>query len=221
MTSTTAPPMTAAQASLYQQLRGHLATLKLAACAEALPAVLDQAVAEDWTMTATLERLLAIEVDATEARRLTRPTPFRLPAHPSHPRRLRLRRAALTPQSNPGRRLPRETQSHTFRRASAAPAGAPRPRQPRQRVTPDQRPAASHRARTPPPWNPHPDAHRRLRRARRPRHYRRDHPHPHHRPRPPLPRHRTSDRRPTTTLRTQEALGIRECNYNGVTVSLQ
>jgi DNA replication protein DnaC len=66
----TGPPATAAQASLYQQLRAHLAVLKLTACAEALPAVLDQAVAENLSMTATLERLLSIEVDSTEARRL-------------------------------------------------------------------------------------------------------------------------------------------------------
>lgn len=69
-TTVTSPPATAAQASLYQQLRGHLATLKLTACAEALPTVLDQAIAEDLSLTAALERLLAIEVDATEARRL-------------------------------------------------------------------------------------------------------------------------------------------------------
>ena len=61
---------TAAQASLYQQLRSHLAVLKLADAAEHLPAVLDQATAEHLSVTATLERLLAIEVDATEARRL-------------------------------------------------------------------------------------------------------------------------------------------------------
>jgi DNA replication protein DnaC len=69
-TTVTPPPATAAQASLYQQLRSHLAVLKLTACAEALPTVLDEAVAEDLSMTAALERLLAIEVDATEARRL-------------------------------------------------------------------------------------------------------------------------------------------------------
>jgi DNA replication protein DnaC len=63
-------PMTAAQASCYQRLRGHLATLKLHDAAEALPAVLDQATAEDLTPTAALERLLSIEVTATEARRL-------------------------------------------------------------------------------------------------------------------------------------------------------
>jgi DNA replication protein DnaC len=60
-----------AQASLYQQLRGHLAVLKLHDAAEHLPAVLDAATAEGLTLTAALERLLAIEVDATEARRLT------------------------------------------------------------------------------------------------------------------------------------------------------
>ena len=63
-------PATAAQASLYQQLRSHLGVLKLADAAEHLPAVLDQATAEHLSVTATLERLLAIEVDATVARRL-------------------------------------------------------------------------------------------------------------------------------------------------------
>ena len=71
MTSTTnAAPMTAAEASRYQQLRAHLTTLKLTAAAEHLPAVLDQARAEKLSLTAALERLLAIEVDDTEARRL-------------------------------------------------------------------------------------------------------------------------------------------------------
>jgi len=64
------PPATPAQASLYQQLRGHLATLKLHDAAEALPAVLDTAATEGLTLTAALEQLLAIEVCATEARRL-------------------------------------------------------------------------------------------------------------------------------------------------------
>ncbi len=63
-------PATAAQASLYQQLRAHLATLKLVDAAEHLPAVLDEATAEHLSVTATLERLLAIEVNATAARRL-------------------------------------------------------------------------------------------------------------------------------------------------------
>jgi DNA replication protein DnaC len=68
--TTTSKPMTAAEARGYQALRGHLATLKLAAAAEALPSVLDAARAEKLSMTGTLERLLSIEVDATEARRL-------------------------------------------------------------------------------------------------------------------------------------------------------
>lgn len=45
--------------------------LKLADAVEALPSVLDQAAAKDLSMTAALERLLSIEVAATEARRLT------------------------------------------------------------------------------------------------------------------------------------------------------
>ena len=69
MTTTTAPA-TGAESSLYQQLRGHLANLKLTACAEALPAVLDAAHTDGLSLTAALEKLLRIEVDATEARRL-------------------------------------------------------------------------------------------------------------------------------------------------------
>jgi DNA replication protein DnaC len=70
-TTRTAPaPDTAAAASLYQRLRAHLAVLKLHDAAEALPGVLDTAVAEKLSMTATLERLLSIEVDANQARRL-------------------------------------------------------------------------------------------------------------------------------------------------------
>jgi DNA replication protein DnaC len=63
-------PMTTTQASRYQQLRAHLATLKLHTAAEHLPSVLATADAEGWSMTATLEHLLATEVSATEARRL-------------------------------------------------------------------------------------------------------------------------------------------------------
>ena len=63
-------PMSGTQASLYQQLRGHLDTLKLTDAAEHLPSVLAQAEAEQWSMTATLEHLLAREVEATEARKL-------------------------------------------------------------------------------------------------------------------------------------------------------
>src|SRR5664280_933129 len=56
------------EASVYQALRGHLAPLRLAAAAEALPGVLETARAENLGHTAMLERLLAIEVSATEAR---------------------------------------------------------------------------------------------------------------------------------------------------------
>jgi DNA replication protein DnaC len=73
------------ETSLYQQLRAHLATLRLAAAAEALPGVLEQATAERLGHTALLERLLAIEVAATRARRLASlerfaslPAPWRL-----------------------------------------------------------------------------------------------------------------------------------------------
>ncbi|WP_234423804.1 IS21-like element helper ATPase IstB [Intrasporangium calvum] len=66
----TVVPSTGAQASLYQQLRSHLAALKLHDAAEHLPAVLDSAQAEGLSLTAALERLLAVEVAATEARRL-------------------------------------------------------------------------------------------------------------------------------------------------------
>ncbi|WP_232331630.1 ATP-binding protein [Agromyces laixinhei] len=61
---------TTTAASVYQQLRNHLVDLKLADAADALPRVLDQAQAEGWTPTHTLERLLQIEVTATDARRL-------------------------------------------------------------------------------------------------------------------------------------------------------
>jgi DNA replication protein DnaC len=69
MTTTTKTAHSAA--TVYQQLRSHLTELKLADAADALPAVLDQATAEGWTLTHALERLLAIEVTATDARRLT------------------------------------------------------------------------------------------------------------------------------------------------------
>ena len=68
--TTIRPPATQAQAAVYEQLRSHLATLKLTAAAEALPRVLDDAIENQQTLTAALERLLAIEVDATDARRL-------------------------------------------------------------------------------------------------------------------------------------------------------
>src|SRR5262245_10914619 len=61
---------TVSAASRYQQLRAHLAELKLHAAAEALPTVLDAATNQALSLTVALERLLAVEVDASAARRL-------------------------------------------------------------------------------------------------------------------------------------------------------
>ena len=58
------------EARRYQQLRAHLAYLKLNDAAEALPRVLDAARTERLSLTAALERLLETEVEATEARKL-------------------------------------------------------------------------------------------------------------------------------------------------------
>ena len=72
-------------ASIYQQARSHLAYLRLTAAAEALPACLEHAAAENLGHTAFLERLLDVEVTATDARRraslerfASLPSPFRL-----------------------------------------------------------------------------------------------------------------------------------------------
>ncbi len=74
--------MTAAtSASIYQQLKGHLTELKLADAADALPRILDQAQAEGWSLTQALEHLLAVEVTATDARRLS--GRFRFANHPT------------------------------------------------------------------------------------------------------------------------------------------
>ena len=71
--------------STYQLLRSHLSTLRLATAAEALPGVLEQAKAENLGHTAMLERLLSLEVQATEQRRrlslerfASLPAPWRL-----------------------------------------------------------------------------------------------------------------------------------------------
>ena len=55
--------------SAYQALRAHLAYLRLSAAAEALPAELERAAKEKLGPSAFLERLLSIEVEATEERR--------------------------------------------------------------------------------------------------------------------------------------------------------
>jgi DNA replication protein DnaC len=66
MTSAT----TMSEARRYQQLRAHLGYLKLNDAADALPRILDAARTEGLSLTAALERLLDIEVGATEARKL-------------------------------------------------------------------------------------------------------------------------------------------------------
>jgi len=73
------------ETSTYQLLRAHLATLRLATAAEALPGVLEQAKSEKLGHTAMLERLLGLEVEATEQRRraslerfASLPAPWRL-----------------------------------------------------------------------------------------------------------------------------------------------
>ena len=65
-----AEPMTGDQAALYQRLRAHLVYLKLPTAAEFLPQVLDAARTEQLSATAAIERLLELEVRATEDRRL-------------------------------------------------------------------------------------------------------------------------------------------------------
>ncbi len=69
-------PRSRAEAALYQRLREHLGYLRLPDAAAALPGVLDDARTQGWSVTATLERLLAVEVCATEARRLASRTHF-------------------------------------------------------------------------------------------------------------------------------------------------
>jgi hypothetical protein len=58
------------EARRYQQLRAHLCYLKLNDAAEVLPRILDEVRAERLTLTAALERLLELEVTATEQRML-------------------------------------------------------------------------------------------------------------------------------------------------------
>jgi hypothetical protein len=59
--------VTAAE-SRYQQLRSHLHYFRLEASAEAQPSELERARKEKLSHTAFLERLLQIEVEATEDR---------------------------------------------------------------------------------------------------------------------------------------------------------
>jgi DNA replication protein DnaC len=76
---------TQSEAETYQRLRAHLAFLNLADAAAALPRLLDQARVSKLPLVETLEALLAVEVTATEERRLTSrlrfaclPAPWRL-----------------------------------------------------------------------------------------------------------------------------------------------
>jgi DNA replication protein DnaC len=62
--------VTTSDARRYQNLRAHLGYLKLNDAADALNSVLDAARSDGLSLTAALERLLEIEVEATEARRL-------------------------------------------------------------------------------------------------------------------------------------------------------
>jgi DNA replication protein DnaC len=73
------------ESSEYQKLRAHLAFLRMAAAAEALPAELDHAATAKLGHTAFLERLLAVEVAAVDERRqasmsrfASLPSPFTL-----------------------------------------------------------------------------------------------------------------------------------------------
>ena len=73
------------ESTMYQEVRSHLAYLKLDAAATALAAELDHATKEQLSHTAFLERLLHTEVQATEERRLAGrrrfaclPAPWRL-----------------------------------------------------------------------------------------------------------------------------------------------
>jgi DNA replication protein DnaC len=59
----------AAESSVYQLLREHLAYLQMTAAAEHLAPVLDRARTERVSATQVLEELLGIEVEATRARR--------------------------------------------------------------------------------------------------------------------------------------------------------
>jgi len=92
---------------VYQRLRGHLAALRLPAAAEALPGELDHARDAGLSHTAFLERLLAVEVAAADARRRTSlaqfaclPAPWKITdfdfdAQPSVDRKLITELAAL------------------------------------------------------------------------------------------------------------------------------
>ena len=121
--------------SLYQQLRSHLAYLKLTAAAEALPAALDAATRNNHTHTEFLEQLLAVEVDATEARRLAgRMPPGDSPTSTSAP----------NPQSTPPSSEtspPPDTPQTPPRSCSSDPPESARPCSPSPSATKPSKPA--------------------------------------------------------------------------------
>jgi DNA replication protein DnaC len=57
------------ESSQYQQLRGHLAALKMSATAEALASVLERARTNKSSVTAVLNELMSLEVEAADERR--------------------------------------------------------------------------------------------------------------------------------------------------------
>ena len=85
-------PRSGPEAALYQRLREHLAYLRLPDAAAALPGVLDDARTRSLSPTATLERLLAVEVDGNRGPPAGLAHPLRLPTRRLHPGRLRLHR---------------------------------------------------------------------------------------------------------------------------------
>jgi len=64
------PRASSSDPSAYQRLREHLAYLEMSAAAEHLADELDRGTREQASATQVLERLMAIEADATRARRL-------------------------------------------------------------------------------------------------------------------------------------------------------
>ena len=84
------------EASVYQQLRGHLAELRLTAAAEALPGELDHAGREQRSATPrSWNGSSPSRSTATDSPPAGQPGPVRLPARALAARRLRLRRPAL------------------------------------------------------------------------------------------------------------------------------
>ncbi|WP_280382497.1 hypothetical protein [Nocardia wallacei] len=82
------------EARRYQQLRAHLSYLKLSDAAEHLPRIPTPHAPRTYRSPPTLERLLELEVNATEARRLASRLRFSCLPEPWVAQRLRLRRPA-------------------------------------------------------------------------------------------------------------------------------